>query len=347
MRGTGPAARAEGTRGADPPGLRGGREAGSASAADGGGAVTRFLAIGECMVELTHRSDRDLRLSFAGDTFNTALYLARSTSADEVAVDYLTLVGDDHYSDLVLAAMEAEGIGTRMVGRIAGAQPGLYLVRTDGAGERSFTYYRSQSPARRLFADGHTPAGGLSGHDVLYLSAVTLQLLTAQAREHLYTLLGRARAAGAQVVFDSNYRPAGWAGRAEARAAVSAAYALASTALSTFDDEQALFGDASPADAVRRLHRQGVQEAVVKDGARGCVVGAGGEPVHVPARPVGKVVDSTAAGDSFNAGYLAARFGGAPAVAAARRGHALASQVITQPGAVIEDPSLPPRGAPA
>lgn len=307
--------------------------------------MTRVLAIGECMVELTHRGERDLRLSFAGDTYNTALYLARSTAPWEVDVDYLTLVGDDHYSDLMLQAMRGEGVGTRLVGRVPGAHPGLYLVRTDSEGERSFTYYRSLSPARRLFDDASTPAGDVSGYDVLYLSAVTLQLLTEPAREHLWALLREARGKGARVVFDSNYRPSGWPDREAARAAVSTAYEVSTTALSTFEDEQALFGDPSPKEAVRRLYGQGVEEVVVKDGPRGCVVGVGGTPVHVPTSPVERVVDSTAAGDSFNAGYLAARFGGASEVEAAHRGHALASRVITRPGAVIDDPSLPPRGA--
>lgn len=307
--------------------------------------MIRFLAIGECMVELTHRTERDLHLNVAGDTYNTALYLARSTKPDEVGVDYLTLLGDDHYSDLVLDAMRDEGVGTRLVGRVPDAQPGLYLVRTDELGERSFTYYRSQSPARRLFGDGHTTAEDLDGYDVLYLSAVTLQLLTAEAREHLWELLRGARDSGARVVFDSNYRPSGWPDRETAREAVRTAYGLASTALSTFDDERALFGDGSPADAARRLRDQGPEEVAVKDGAHGCHVWHGGGPVHVPAETVGRVVDSTAAGDSFNAGFLAARLGGADAVEAAHRANALAAKVITAPGAVIDDPSLPPRGA--
>ncbi|GAB3715216.1 sugar kinase [Nocardiopsis nanhaiensis] len=310
--------------------------------------MIRFLAIGECMVELTHRTERDLSLNVAGDTYNTALYLARSTKPEKVGVDYLTLLGDDHYSDLVLDAMRGEGMGTRLVGRVPDAQPGLYLVRTDGAGERSFTYYRSQSPARRLFGEEHTATDeDLSPYDVLYLSAVTLQLLTTEAREHLWGLLRGARASGARVVFDSNYRPSGWPSREAARDAVRTAYGLASTALSTFDDEHALFGDGSPAAAARRLRDQGPEEIVVKDGAHGCHVWHEGGPVRVPAERVGRVVDSTAAGDSFNAGFLAARLGGADAVEAARRANALAAKVITVPGAVIDDPSLPPRGAAA
>lgn len=311
--------------------------------------MTRFLAIGECMLELTHRTEHDLRLSVAGDTYNTAVYLARSTMLQEVGVDYLTLLGDDHYSDLVLETMRGEGVGTHLVGRVAGAQPGLYLVRTDDEGERSFTYYRSRSPARGLFGAGHDLADGLGGHDVLYLSAVTLQLLTDKARRRLWELLARAREQGARVVFDSNYRPAGWPDREAAREAVSTAYGLTDTALSTFDDERALFGDDSPEAAARRLRGQGPREVVVKDGARGCVVlveeEIGSEPVHVPAEVVDEVVDTTAAGDSFNAGYLAARLRGEGPVESARRAHALAARVVARPGAVVQDPELPPRGA--
>ncbi|GAB2966797.1 PfkB family carbohydrate kinase [Amycolatopsis acidiphila] len=108
--------------------------------------TTRVLAVGECMIELTHTGARTLSLGYAGDTFNTAVYLARLTPPEAVEVDYLTRLGDDDYSAGILAAMRGEGLGTRLVDRVPGAQPGLYLVRTDEHGERSFTYYRSESP---------------------------------------------------------------------------------------------------------------------------------------------------------------------------------------------------------
>src|SRR5437016_12181617 len=139
------------------------------------GLPARVLAIGECMIELTHRDEHTLSLGCAGDTFNTALYLARLSTSDEVAVDYLTLLGDDHYGGVLLEVMRAEGIGTHRIRRLPGEQPGLYLVRTDASGERGFTYYRSRSAARRLFDDAMPDIGG---YDVVYLSAITLQILT-------------------------------------------------------------------------------------------------------------------------------------------------------------------------
>lgn len=302
--------------------------------------MVRVLAIGECMIELTHRDERTLSLSCAGDTFNTALYLARLTRPDEVEVDYLTLLGDDYYSECVLESMRAEGIGTALVGRLPGQLPGLYLVRTDAAGERSFVYYRSQSAARQLFA---RQAPDLSDYDVVYLSAITLQILTPEARERLFKVLRSVRDSGRSVVFDSNYRPAGWASADVARDAVQAAWELTSVALPTFADERALFGDASPENTALRLRERAVEEIVVKDDAGGCVVHDGARAHRIPAEKVEEVVDSTAAGDAFNAGYLAARFTGAAIDDAARRAHSLAAQVIRHRGAIVPESVLPRR----
>lgn len=302
-----------------------------------------MLAAGECMIELTHTGARTLSLGYAGDTFNTAVYLARLTSPDAVEIDYLTRLGGDDYSAGILAAMRAEGLGTALIERVPGAQPGLYLVRTDEHGERSFTYYRSESPARGMFAGGHDP--DLSGYDVLYLSAITLQLLTPAARERLWAGLAAAGERGAKVVFDSNFRAAGWESVDVARDAVRCTWALTSIALPTFADEHALFGDPAPVATAERLRELGVPEIAVKDGGNGCVVWHDGQPVLVPALPVASLVDTTAAGDAFNAGYLAARLGGAGPVAAAEAAHAVAAKVIAHPGAIVTDPALPPRGA--
>ncbi|TCP46861.1 2-dehydro-3-deoxygluconokinase [Tamaricihabitans halophyticus] len=308
--------------------------------------MARVLAIGECMIELTHVDSNTLALGYAGDTFNTAVYLARLTEPAAVRIAYLTRVGDEGYSAAMLAAMTAEGIDTSQIQRTPEAQPGLYLVRTDAAGERSFTYYRAHSPARALF-DGTRAIefAALSECDVCYLSAITLQLLGEAARERLLAELASARARGARIVFDGNYRPAGWPDPDTARAALNAIWPTVSVALPTFDDERELHGDAGPADTVARLRAHGVPEIVVKDGARGALVWTPNGEIEVPAERVAEPVDSTAAGDAFNAGYLAARLTGSAPPEAAAAGHAIAARVIQQPGAILPDTLLPRRSA--
>jgi len=293
----------------------------------------RLAAIGECMLELRHREPALLELGFAGDSFNTALYLARLNPPERLAVDYLTALGDDPYSDAMLAAWREEGIGIDRVARLPGRLPGLYLIRTDERGERRFFYYRSAAAARALFGDGATKPllAVLPEYDVLYFTAVTLSILGAEARAALQDALTAARRAGRRVIFDSNYRPAGWTDAAAARAAIMPFLDHLTLALPTFEDEQALWGDAVPADTLRRYAERGI-EVCVKRGIEGCAIADGQEvPVLLRAAPI----DTTGAGDAFNAAYLNARLRGAAPVEAARAGHLLAGSVIRYPGAIL------------
>jgi 2-dehydro-3-deoxygluconokinase len=289
------------------------------------------------MIELRHRSARDLELAFGGDTLNFAVYLARLTRDRDVRVDYVTALGEDAYSDAMLATWRAEGVGTDLVARLPGRLPGLYTIRTDARGERSFTYWRSAAAARDMLKDDQAAqlTERLAGHDLLYLSGITLSILDAAQRHALLTLADTLRARGGRVAFDSNYRPVGWPCRDVAQAAFDAMLARADRALPTLDDDQALFGVRDAPDSAARLHRLGVAEVVVKMGGAGSWLSSADGTEEVAAEPDVRVVDSTAAGDSFNAAYLAARLLGRAPHPAARLAHRLAARVIGHPGAVI------------
>lgn len=307
--------------------------------------ATRVTVVGECMVELTHHSDRTLALDFAGDTFNTAVYVARGTLARDVCIDYVTAVGDDWYSDELVSAIETEGIGTELIERIPDHSPGLYLVRTDDQGERTFTYHRSESAARHLFDDGWPERinRAIGASDLIYLSAITLQILSASARERLWSTLSTARARGAKIAFDSNFRRRGWPTVGDARAAIERTVELTDLYLPTLADEQVVFGDRDGLACAQRIAGLGLPECVIKDGERGCLVLAAGDVVSVPARHDVPVVDTTAAGDSFNAGYIAARLRGEARPRAAESAHLLAAQVVGGSGAILPAGIVPRR----
>lgn len=298
----------------------------------------KVACIGECMVEFA-QADGDLfRRGFGGDTLNTALYLSR------LGVDtaYVTALGDDPLSEAMLAAWQAEGIKTSEVLRMPGRMPGLYMIERDAKGERSFLYWRDRAPARELFdrADD-AMLERLAGFDWLYFSGISLSLYGETGRARLAELLAVARKRGGRVAFDGNYRPRGWPDKVAARRAFDAILPLADLVLPTFEDEQMLFGDASAEACVERLRAIGVSEIVVKRGPLGCLIHAEGKTIELPPAAVVQPVDTTAAGDSFNAGYLAARIRGATPDAAARAGHRLAAAVIMTPGAVIPLAAMP------
>ena len=307
--------------------------------------MTRQIAvIGECMVELRRAGQGLLAQGFGGDTLNTALYLARLGS-QALAVHYVTALGQDGFSSQMLAAWQQEGIHTDWVQRLADKAPGLYLIDTAADGERSFTYWRSDAAARYWLAqpEGEAILAALGQCDLVYVSGISLAILPPASRQRLLEGLAAAHARGARIAFDNNYRPRLWQDKETAKEAYTAILRLADIALLTLDDAQALWGDAEVETCLARSQGFGVGEIVVKRGSEPCLVVTAAQRIEIAALRLSaeQVIDTTAAGDSFSAGYLAARLQGADVTDAARAGHRLAAAVIQYPGAIIPPSHMP------
>lgn len=293
----------------------------------------RVACIGEVMIELSPADADTFRIGVAGDTFNTAVYLSRLLGRS-ATVSYVTAIGTDAQSDRILTALKQEGIDTSLVERLEGETPGLYMIHLDPQGERSFGYWRSTSAARQLFGprSGLRP-GDLAGFDLVYLSAISLAILPQPVRDVLFDGLVALRRAGSRVAFDSNYRPRLWEDVATARREVARFWSVTDIALPSVDDEMALFADPDAAAVSRRLVAAGVRFGALKRGAVGPLALDGSEAVLDPRAPA-RVVDTTAAGDSFNAGFLARHLTDGSLLAAMAAGDTLARYVIGHAGAI-------------
>lgn len=287
-------------------------------------------SIGECMLELSGRTDSDWRMGFAGDTFNT-LWALHALSDDRPAA-YVSAFGDDPFSRDQIGFFAQNGIGIGSSPVIAGARPGLYAITLTGA-ERSFTYWRSDAAARQLASDPAALAKSLENQALVYFSGITLAILDESARAALLAAVANARSSGNLIAFDPNYRPRLWSARQEAQGAILKALAVTDIALPTFPDEKMLFGDDAPQATAERFARL-VGEVVVKNGEEPAMVLAEGEIERVAAVHVASPVDTTGAGDSFNGAYLAARLAGDAPVEAARRAHRVAAAVVEVRGAL-------------
>ncbi len=303
--------------------------------------MTRTACIGECMVELFERPDGLLQRGFGGDTLNTAIYLARLG----MAVDYVTALGRDPFSDEMLRAWRDEGIGTDLVLRCEDALPGLYLIQTGATGERRFSYWRDSAPVRRLFTMPEIARveASLAGYDILYLSGITLSLFDPQSRARLFGMIDDVRRSGCRIAFDTNFRPRGWPDRESAQHTYRAMFVRTDLLLAGVEDLILLDASADHHDMASTLRASCPGEIVLKLADPGCLVAEEGEWRHVPGLAVASVADTTAAGDSFAAAYIAAREAGRTPAEAAHEGHRLASLVVQHRGAIIPPHLMPDR----
>ncbi len=293
----------------------------------------RAICIGEATIELARGADGRFALASGGDTFNTAIYLARAG----VPTAFASALGDDPYSDAIVSLAQAESIGTDLILRVAGRLPGLALIDQGAKGQRRVHHWREAAPARELFElpNWSRLAEALVQARLIYFSGITLSLYTNIGIGRFLATVELARGNGAKVAFDGNFRPRGWRGDlARTRTVFAEALKRVDIALPAYDDEAVLWGDPSPEVTIERLQAFGVNEIVVKNGPNLALIAAGGSRDAVPVPEVVVPVDPTAAGDGFNAGYLAARLSGSAPIEAAQAAHKLAGEVIRHRGAI-------------
>jgi 2-dehydro-3-deoxygluconokinase len=296
------------------------------------------VAIGECMGELSLVGPGAAQVGYAGDTYNTAVYLARLG----LKVSYASAVGQgDPFSAGILGALADEGIGAELVVEAAGRLPGLYAIQRDARGERSFFFWRSQSPARDYFSlmDLGVLSAALNAADLIMVSAISLAVIGEAGRATLMGLLADAKAAGAAVAFDTNYRVSLWPGPDVGRAAIESVLPYASY-LSLSAADVAAFEGGDAAAMARTWAERGIEVVLRHDDHRIEALSAGGTEAFAPGAPI-TAVDTTGAGDSFNAGYLAARLAGRPVAQAVAAGRKLAGVVVGYPGAIIPRAAMP------
>ena len=263
----------------------------------------RFLAIGECMAELAPlETAGDFRMGYAGDTFNTAWYLRQLRPDIDVA--YHTAVGTDDVSTDMIRFMDAEGIGTTSIARLPDKSVGLYLISLKD-GERSFSYWRDTSAARQLANDEAVLLDAVSAADLIYFSGITLAILSESARGKLIAALRHARSTGKTIAFDPNLRPRLWRDVEQMKTAIMQGAEICDIALPSFEDEATYFSDIDPQATIQRYSNTGASCVIVKNGREAVhyVSPEGSGMVDVP--EVDVIVDTTSAGDSFNAAFFA------------------------------------------
>ncbi|MFQ1048142.1 sugar kinase [Avibacterium paragallinarum] len=301
--------------------------------------MKKIAIIGECMIELNGEPFGNMWQTYGGDTLNTATYLSRASSPKDIEVHYISAMGADKLSQQMIQHWQQDQIHTDSVLIDPNRQAGLYLIQLDKFGERTFLYWRSESAARYLLQHPDYPQvqDKLAEMDMIYLSGISLAILPDADRYALIEQLKQLAAQGVKIAFDSNYRPKLWESIAKTQEIYTALYPLVHLALVTFDDEQALWGDNDPAQSVQRLRELGVKNIVLKQGKAGALFcDEQGNQQNVATTPVTNVVDTTSAGDAFNAGFLNGYLRDKLPQQCCQQGNQVAGIVIQHKGAIID-----------
>ena len=301
--------------------------------------MKNIFLFGECMIELMttsqEKSSKTMKQSFAGDVFNTAVYLKR-TFAD-LNVHLVTAVGEDQFSLDMIEYFTSENIGVNFVYKSATKIPGLYSIQLDDQGERSFSYWRENSAARQVMQHINDDAiSELSKGDMFFFSGISLAVIEPEARADFWALIDKLKAGGVQIVFDPNYRPRLWSNAKEAQVQFELALQKSDLSLPGVDDFEQLFGMISAEEVNEYCQQFGVNELVIKNGEQGILVVANGETSKFAITPVKNVVDTTSAGDSFNGVYLGARIKGFSVSDSIALASKAAGFVIQHKGAIVD-----------
>jgi len=296
-----------------------------------------LISIGECMVEFfcdgPMMQARSFRRSFGGDTLNLLVAAARLGCR----CGYVTRVGSDPFGPGLLEAWRAEGIDLAHAPLAPGSN-GAYFISLLEEGEHEFTYYRAGSAASHLGADDIAP-DYIAAAKIVHSSGIT-QALSPSCRAAVRRAFELARSANVMTSFDPNLRLKLWP-LEQAREALAEVLPLVDVILPSAPQETgALIGIEDPEQAAKHFHDRGVRIAVIKMGAKGCLVSDGESVRRIPAHRSPFVMDTTGAGDAFAGGFLAGLCLGYDAMAAASIGAAVAGLKVRGRGAVA---SLPRR----
>lgn len=303
----------------------------------------KIAVIGECMVELQEIEPGNVRQTFGGDTLNAAIYMARLQKFFPLQIEYITALGTDPLSNKMIQFWENEGVKSNLVIQKPDEKPGLYFIQLDEHGERFFSYWRKEAAARKCFdfLESKNILDALEQYQAIYISGITLAILTQEGRNRLLDRLTKLHQQKISINFDYNYRPNLWKSPQEYKDTLSNLLPLIDIAFSGLDELEMLHGTSSLCKGHKFLLDSGVKESVIRNGNDPCSIQNKTSQHTIPIPSSIKIVDTTAAGDSFSGMYLVARKNGMEIDKAAALAHEMAGYVIQHKGAIAPKAYMP------
>ncbi len=304
----------------------------------------KITAIGEILIDLTQTgTDRNGLPQYTANPGGAPANVAVAASKLGVQTAFIGCIGEDSFGALLRDTLIRCGVSTDGLQTTDKALTTLAVVSVDERGERSFSFYRK--PGADLMIDAEKAALAAKETDFLHFGSVSLT--DPACREAVTGAIRAAKASGALITYDPNYRAVLWENEEEAIRQMRAVLPLCDIVKISDEETMLLCGVKEPEKALQKLMDLGVRLAVVTLGAKGAMWRFGDMTGTVPGCPV-CVADTNGAGDTFFGAFLSriAVHGGLEGLsedrlnAFVRFANKAASITTSRPGAIPAMPVL-------
>ena len=290
-------------------------------------------SIGEAMIEISNIKNSLYNQSFAGDTLNFCNYLDKK----KLNAFFLSAIGKSEINQSLLDFVKSKNISTKYIKQINQFEIGLYLIKNKDNGEKQFFYWRDESAAKQYFnnIDFLNLYKELKNFDYIYFSGITLSIIHISKLNNFIKLLKLLKSKKIKIVFDFNIRPTRWNKKN----------------LNNFFDSVLKFVDIcfiSGEDMSYWKNKNGIKSyeqivrkyklkhSIFRKNAKFTYVFLNKTRYVFKNKLLKTVVDTSGAGDGFNAAYLSNFIVNNDPVLALKAGSSLGSKIVMKKGAIVD-----------
>ena len=304
----------------------------------------KAIFLGECMIELNgdisslENNSSNIKINFGGDTYNSAVYFSRLTN-DKTNTFYSTALGKDNFSKKMISRFKNENIKCDYIRTDGENPPGLYSIEINEKGERSFSYWRDQSPSKYIFlgSKGKKLVKDINNADVFYYTGISAGILDEKQRKDLINIGSTATICG----FDFNYRSQLHYNKKVSQLLFNEINNRVDIHFVSFDDARELFKIKNPLEIFEIINEK--KNLILIRYKNSIIFKNKQQEIKTVTVPHGEVVDTTAAGDAFNGSFLAIMNNNknVPVEENILISHSVTREVIKHRGAIISKNKMP------
>ena len=290
-------------------------------------------SIGEAMIEISNIKNSLYNQSFAGDTLNFCNYLDKK----KLNAFFLSAIGKSEINQSLLDFVKSKKISTKYIKKINQFEVGLYLIKNKDNGEKQFFYWRDESAAKQYFnnIDFLNLYKELKNFDYIYFSGITLSIIHISKLNNFIKLLKLLKSKKIKIVFDFNIRPSRW-NKKNLNIFLDSVLKFVDICFLSGEDMNYWKNKNNIKSYEQIVRKYNIKHSIFRKNAKFTYVFLNKTRYVFKNKLLKTVVDTSGAGDGFNAAYLSNFIVNNDPVLALKAGSSLGSKIVMKKGAIVD-----------